>query len=48
MDFYVDLALTVLFRVLKDTAQIKKFDAALCKLRDVLNSAPLSCNSPKP
>lgn len=48
MNFWVDMAFAVIFRLLKDAGQVTQFQAALCKLRDILNNLPLGCDSPKP
>lgn len=37
MDFYVDLAVSVLLRLMKDRKQWVKYERALRKVQDVLN-----------
>jgi hypothetical protein len=41
MDFWVDIAFAVLFRLLKDETTRRKYLKALVKLRDELDGLPL-------
>ncbi len=45
-DFWVEIAFTVLFRILKDHGKVTQYQKALCKLRDILNGMPLDCGTP--
>jgi len=39
MDFYVDLALAVLLRILKDRRELKKYRPAMIKIAAAINNA---------
>jgi hypothetical protein len=40
-EFWVEMAFSVIFAVVKNAAHVEKFKAALRKLRDILQKLPL-------